>query len=64
MGPAPEKHIALWTVFFAGVLAAVYGFYLLLGLHHLALASAQAAGGLSLIAWVMFHPARGEDARA
>jgi hypothetical protein len=61
MRPAPEKHLALWTVFLAGVLAAVYGIYLLVGLRHVGLAAGDAAGGLALIAWVMFHPARVEN---
>jgi sugar phosphate permease len=55
---AVEKHLALWLVFAAGVGASVYGFYLLFGLREVELATAQAAGGMALIAWVMFHPAR------
>lgn len=65
MRPAPEKHAALWLVFAAGVAAAVWGVYLLLGLRDLAQASLETAGGLGLIAWVMFHPARvPEEARS
>jgi hypothetical protein len=58
MPQALEKHLALWTVFVSGLGAAVYGIYLLVGLRHVGLAAVQAAGGLALIAWVMFHPAR------
>jgi len=58
MRSAVEKHVALWLVFAAGLVAAIYGVYLLLGLQHLELAAAQAAGGLALIAWVIFHPTR------
>lgn len=65
MPPPLAKHVALWLVFLAGLGTAVYGVYLLLGLRHLEAASLQAAGGLALIAWVIFHPARvPEDAPA
>jgi hypothetical protein len=60
-----EKHVALWLVFLAGLGAAIYGVYLLLGLRHVELAAAQVGGGLALVAWVIFHPARvPEDAPA
>ena len=58
MHTAPEKHLALWLVFAAGLVASTYGVYQLLGLRNIGLAAAQAAGGLALIAWVIFHPAR------
>ena len=63
MPQAVEKHVGLWVVFAAGVAAAVYGVYLLTGLHHLAPALGQAAGGLALIGWVIFHPARAPEPR-
>lgn len=53
-----EKHVALWLVFAAGIAAAVYGIYLLVGLRDLAQASLETVGGLALVAWVLFHPAR------
>jgi hypothetical protein len=58
MPKAVEKHVALWLVFAAGLAAAVLGVYELLDVRHLPLALAEAAGGLALIAWVIFHPAR------
>lgn len=58
MPQALQKHVALWLVFAAGLAASVLGVYDLLGFRHLAVASAETAGGLALIAWVMFHPAR------
>jgi hypothetical protein len=61
MAQAPEKHLALWLVFAAGLVASVYGVYQLLGLRNVGLGAAQAAGGLALIAWVIFHPARAPE---
>jgi len=61
MRPAVEKHVALWLVFAAGLAASVYGVYELLGRRNVASAVAQALGGLLLIAWVIFHPARVPD---
>lgn len=55
------KHLALWLVFAAGMLAAVYGVYQLVTLREPELSSAQALGGFSLLAWVIFHPARAPE---
>ena len=60
MPQAVVKHVALWLVFLVGLSAAVYGFYLLVGLRHVEFAAVQSAGGLALVAWVIFHPARVE----
>ena len=58
------KHLALLAVFGAGLVAAVFGFVRLVLVQDLDVASVQAAGGLSLVAWVIFHPARvPEDVR-
>jgi hypothetical protein len=58
MGSAPEKHVAILLVFLAGLCGAVYGFFQLVLSHDYDFAAPQAAGGLALIAWVLFHPAR------
>jgi hypothetical protein len=63
MRGAPEKHIGLWLVFTSGVLAGVYGIVLILLEQHVDVAAAVAAGGLALVAWVIFHPARAAEAR-
>jgi hypothetical protein len=59
------KHLGLLAVFGTGLIAAVYGFVRLVLVQDLDVASAEAAGGLSLLAWVIFHPARApENVRA
>ena len=58
MGRSPWRYVALLAVFVIGVLAGVYGFAMLVLLRDLDVALAQAAGGLALVAWVIFHPAR------
>jgi hypothetical protein len=63
MGASPEKHVGLWMVFMLGVLAGVYGFVLVLLERNVEPAVALAAGGLALVAWVIFHPARTAAAR-
>jgi hypothetical protein len=63
MGAAPEKHLGLWLVFVSGVLAGVYGIVLILLERHVDEAVAVAAGGLALVAWVIFHPARAAAVR-
>ena len=56
-----EKYVALWLVFFSGVLAGVYGLVMILLERHVGQAAAETAGGLCLIAWVIFHPARASE---
>ena len=52
--------ITAWLVFVSGLLAGVSGVALLvLGLDEPFAASAT-AGGLALVAWVVFHPRRAE----
>ena len=63
MRAAPEKHVGLWLVFSLGVVAGVYGLVLVLLGHDLEPAVALAGGGLALIAWAIFHPARAAVAR-
>jgi hypothetical protein len=58
MRGAAEKYVGLWLVFCSGVLAGVYGIVMVLLEQHVGQAAAEAAGGLGLIAWVIFHPAR------
>jgi hypothetical protein len=58
MRAAPEKLVALWLVFSLGVLAGVYGVVLFLLGHTVEPSLALAAGGLSLVGWTIFHPAR------
>jgi hypothetical protein len=58
MRAVSEKHAAMLVVFTAGVSAAIYGVVLLVLSRHVELAAAQAAGGLALVGWVIFHPAR------
>lgn len=48
-------------VFAAGLCAAVYGVVMLVLSRHVGPAAAQAAGGLALIGWVIFHPARAAE---
>jgi hypothetical protein len=60
---APQKYLGLWLVFSFGVLAGVYGVVLVLLERDVEPAVALAAGGLGLVAWVIFHPARGVAAR-
>jgi hypothetical protein len=60
---ASERHVGIWLVFSLGVLAGVYGVVLLLLEADVEPAVALAAGGLTLIAWVIFHPARTAAAR-
>lgn len=55
------KHLGMLLVFAAGFAAAVYGVAMLVLDRDLDAASAQAAGGLALVAWVIFHPARAAD---
>jgi hypothetical protein len=55
---ALEKYVGLWLVFASGVLAGIYGMVMLLLEHHVAPAAAESVGGLGLVAWVIFHPAR------
>jgi hypothetical protein len=62
MRSALEKHVGLWLVFSLGVLAGVYGVVLVL-LGTVEPSLALAAGGLSLVAWTIFHPARTDTAR-
>jgi hypothetical protein len=63
MTAAPEKHIGLWLVFSLGVLAGIYGVVLFLLGRTIEPSLALAAGGLSLVAWTIFHPARADTAR-
>jgi hypothetical protein len=58
MRVAADSHLGLWLVFSLGVLTGVYGVVLFLIGHDAEPAVALAAGGLSLVAWVIFHPAR------
>lgn len=58
MAGASLKHLGMLVVFAAGFAAAVYGVAMLVLLRDPDTASAQAAGGLALVAWVIFHPAR------
>ena len=58
MRSAIAQHVTLWTVFAAGLLAGVTGIYLLLFESHLGFAAAATAGGMTLLGWVMLHPAR------
>ena len=58
MRAALERHVGLWLVFSLGVLAGIYGVVLFLLGHSVEPSLALAAGGLSLIAWTIFHPAR------
>jgi hypothetical protein len=59
----PEKHVGLWLVFSLGVLAGIYGVVLVLLGRIVGPSLALAAGGLSLVAWAIFHPARAGTAR-
>lgn len=61
MRGAPEKYAAMGLVFAAGLCAAVYGVVMLVLSRHVGPAAAQAAGGLALIGWVIFHPARAAE---
>jgi hypothetical protein len=63
MRSALEKHVGLWLVFSLGVLAGVYGVVLVLLGRTVEPSLALAAGGLSLVAWTIFHPARADTAR-
>lgn len=63
MERSPLKHLGILLVFAAGCLAAVYGVSMLVLVRDLDLATAQALGGLALVGWVIFHPARTADAR-
>jgi hypothetical protein len=58
---ALEKYVGLWLVFCSGLLAGVYGLVMILLERHVGPAAAETAGGLSLIAWVIFHPARASE---
>lgn len=58
MRGALEKYVGLWLVFVSGVLAGIYGIVMLLLERHVGPAAVETAGGLGLIAWVIFHPAR------
>jgi hypothetical protein len=53
-----QKHLGLWLVFALGVAAGVWGVYLLVGDRSVVQGAVEAAGGLALVAWVFFHPAR------
>jgi hypothetical protein len=55
---ALEKYVGLWLVFCSGLLAGVYGLVMILLERHVGPAAAETVGGLCLIAWVIFHPAR------
>lgn len=61
MPGALEKHVGLWLVFGAGVLAGVYGIVMFLLARPEAPAAVETAGGLVLVAWVIFHPARAPE---
>lgn len=61
MRRAPEKYVGIWLVFSVGVLAGIYGLVMVVLERDVGQAAAEAAGGLGLIAWVMFHPARVPD---
>jgi hypothetical protein len=63
MRAAPERQLGLWLVFSLGVLAGVYGFVSLLLEADVEPGVALAVGGLSLVAWVIFHPARAAAGR-
>ncbi len=54
-------YVTLWLVFASGVTAAVAGVAFLLLDRHLAFALVETAGGFSLLAWVIFHPARATE---
>jgi hypothetical protein len=61
MRGALEKYVGIWLVFASGVFAGIYGVVMLLLEHHVGSAAAEAIGGLGLVAWVIFHPARAPD---
>ena len=52
------KLLGLLLVFAAGIAASVIGFARLALVRDLDTSSVLAAGGLALVAWVIFHPAR------
>jgi hypothetical protein len=56
-----RKHLGLWLVFAAGVVFGVVGVYFVVRDQNLARGIAEAVGGLALVAWVLFHPARLAD---
>ena len=56
-----RKHLGLWLVFATGVVFGVAGVYLVVRNESLATGIVEAVGGLALVAWVMFHPARLAD---
>lgn len=58
MRGAPEKIAGMWLVLLAGIGGAIYGVALLALSRHVDIAAGQAACGLALIAWVIFHPTR------
>lgn len=61
MAGASLKHLGMLLVFAVGFAAAVYGVAMLVLLRDLDSASVQAAGGLALVGWVIFHPARAPE---
>lgn len=54
-------HVGLWLVFASGIAAAVAGVAFLLLERDLGFAWAETAGGFTLLAWVIFHPARAAE---
>ncbi|MBV8258448.1 MAG: hypothetical protein JO073_11590 [Actinobacteria bacterium] len=56
-----QKHLGLWLVFAAGVVFGVVGVYLVVRDESMAIGIVEAVGGLGLVAWVLFHPARVAD---
>jgi len=58
MRSAVAQHVTLWAVFVAGIFAGVTGVFLLLQETHVGFAAAATAGGMTLLGWVMLHPAR------
>lgn len=61
MRAAVETYVGIWLVFCSGVLAGIYGIVMLLLERHIGPAAVEAAGGLGLVAWVIFHPARAAE---
>jgi hypothetical protein len=58
MSSAAAQFATVWLVFVSGVLAAVAGVALLVLDQDEPFAAPATAGGLALVAWVIFHPRR------
>jgi ABC-type uncharacterized transport system permease subunit len=55
-----SEAITVWLVFLSGLLAGVAGVALLVLDMDEPFAAPSTAGGLALVAWVIFHPLRAE----